>query len=85
MFQPAFALTMNNAKAALEAGLAAIRSGETQFDLGRVTAVDSAAVATLFAWQRAAAQQGAALSFSNFPPSLRSLADLYGVSELLDL
>ncbi|MGV3655508.1 MAG: STAS domain-containing protein [Noviherbaspirillum sp.] len=83
MFQPAFPLTLNHANAALAAGLDALRSGETRFDMGQVTAVDSAAVAILLAWRRAAAQQGVALSFSNFPPTLHSLAELYGVAGML--
>ena len=52
-------------------------------DMGQAPAGDSAAVAILLAWRRAAAQQGAALSFSNFPPTLHSLAELYGVAGML--
>jgi phospholipid transport system transporter-binding protein len=83
MFQPNSALTLHNAKTALQAGLQAIQAGETQFDLAQVTAVDSAAVATLIAWQRAATERGATLKFTNLPSSLQSLADLYGVADLL--
>ncbi|HJV87861.1 MAG TPA: STAS domain-containing protein [Noviherbaspirillum sp.] len=85
MYRPALTLTINNARTALEAGLKAIGDGQTEFDLGDLTVVDSAAVATLLAWQRAAAAGGKSLVFRNLPASLQSLATLYGVTGLLHL
>lgn len=83
MFRSTLTLTVNNAKIALESGLRAIASGQTEIDLGHLTAVDSAAVATLLAWQRAARERGAKLTFTNLPPNLQSLAELYDVAGLL--
>ncbi|GAB3546109.1 STAS domain-containing protein [Noviherbaspirillum agri] len=83
MYRPAQTLTVHNAKTVLDAGLRAIEGGEAQFDLGELTVVDSAAVATLLAWQRAAQRQGSQLTFQNFPSNLQSLVDLYGITELL--
>ncbi|WP_136417809.1 MULTISPECIES: STAS domain-containing protein [Oxalobacteraceae] len=85
MYRPALTLTIHNAKTALDAGLRAIADGQTQFDLGDLSVVDSAAVATLLAWQRAAMTSGRTVVFSNLPASLQSLAALYGVTELLHL
>jgi len=82
-YQPADALTVQTAQAVLDAGLRAIAQGQQQIDLSRLTAVDSAAVATLLAWLRAARRLGRPLVFSQFPPNLQSLIDLYGVTELL--
>jgi phospholipid transport system transporter-binding protein len=82
MFQPA-ELTMANAGAALRAGLQAISSGQTEIDLVKATKVDSAGVATLLAWQRAANERKQALVFRNIPPNLQSLAYLYGVDSLI--
>lgn len=76
-------LTVNNAAQALEVGLRAIADGHTEIDLGALSAVDSAAVATLLAWQRAAAARGRTLRLSNLPPSLRGLIELYGATGLL--
>ena len=45
--------------------------------------VDSAAVAVLLAIKRRALAEGQALAFVNITPSLHTLADLYGVEELL--
>ena len=50
-----------------------------------LTQIDSAAVAVLLAWQRAAAQRGQALALAGVTPQLRSLASLYGVEGLLGL
>ncbi len=83
MFRPTLTLTVNNAKTALEAGLHAITSGQTEIDLAQLTVVDSAAVATLLAWQRAALKQGALLKLINLPANLQSLIALYGVTDLL--
>jgi len=77
------ALTVDNATAALEHGLAAIRAGQTVFDLGNVVSVDSAAVSVMLAWQRAAAEAGIRLELQNLPASLRSLTKLYGVCSLV--
>jgi phospholipid transport system transporter-binding protein len=52
-------------------------------DLERIEAVDSAGVALLLAWKRRAAVEGKPLAFAHLPPSLASLAQLYGVEELL--
>lgn len=83
MFRPTLTLTINTAKTALEAGLRAIESGQTEIDLAQLTVVDSAAVATLLAWQRAARALGHSLVFSNPPANLQSLVRLYGVADLL--
>lgn len=85
MFEPSLPLTMSGATAAQAEGLHAVESGETVFDLAAVTAVDSAAVAILLSWRRAAQACGAALAFHNPPLALSSLATLYGVSDLLEL
>jgi phospholipid transport system transporter-binding protein len=82
-YRPALTLTVHNAKTVLDAGLRAIADGQTQFDLAELTAVDSAAVATMLAWQRAARSSGKSLVFSNLPINLQSLVNLYGLSDLL--
>ncbi|WP_019139647.1 STAS domain-containing protein [Noviherbaspirillum massiliense] len=85
MFKPALTLTFNNAKTVFEAGLQAIASGQAEIDLGALTAVDSSAVATLLAWQRAARGAGHSLTFHNIPAGLQNLASLYGVADLLHI
>jgi phospholipid transport system transporter-binding protein len=76
-------LTMLDAGQSLRQGLDAIAAGQTSIDLGGLTSLDSAAVATLIACQRAAQAKGAKLHFTQVPASLKSLAQLYGVETLL--
>ena len=76
-------LTVSNATAALEQGVAAIASGQSVFDLRNVQAVDSAAVSVMLAWQRAAQQAGLKLELKNLPANLKSLTKLYGVCSLV--
>ncbi|WP_343730983.1 STAS domain-containing protein [Duganella sp.] len=76
-------LTVLNASAALERGLAALRAGQTVFDLRHVLTVDSVAVSVMLAWQRAAQAAGTNLQLKNLPPALQSLTKLYGVCSLL--
>lgn len=83
MYRPALTLTMQNAQTVLDAGLRAIAGGQTVIDLADLTVVDSAAVATLLAWRRAASHTGKTLVFNNPPANLQSLLKLYDVQELL--
>ncbi|MEA5097624.1 MAG: STAS domain-containing protein [Burkholderiaceae bacterium] len=85
MLETALPLTLQNARTALAEGLRAIEAGQTAFDLSRVEALDSAAIAILLAWQRAARARGTNLDFHNPPSVLCSLAALYGVAELLHI
>jgi hypothetical protein len=47
MYQPKYAMTVDHAQAALEDGLRAIGTGQTQFDLSEVTSVDSSSVSPI--------------------------------------
>lgn len=78
-------MTMDSASALLVAGLTAMADGEAEFDLAAVADVDSAGLAILFGWQRAAQRNGKTLRILNPPRNLASLAEVYGVSELLPL
>jgi len=52
-------------------------------DFAAVTGVDSSAVALLLEWRRRAAALGKTLVFVNLPANLLALAELYGVTELI--
>jgi phospholipid transport system transporter-binding protein len=66
-------------------GARAIITGSPIIDLSGVTEADSAAVATLLAWTRLAEDHNLTLSIVGCPQSIRSLAVLYGVADLLPL
>jgi phospholipid transport system transporter-binding protein len=74
---------MSNAAEVAVLGRAAIERGDVEFDLSGVSRCDSSAVAVLLEWRRAAQQRGVALKVSGLPPGLVSLAQVYGVMDLL--
>ncbi len=76
-------LTLQTATASLGQGVAAIKAGQTVFDLAGLKVADSSAVALLLAWKRAARKAGVSLSYVNIPAGLQSLAALYGVDDFL--
>ena len=76
-------ITMGNASSALAALVQAIDRGESVIDLAALTHSDSSAVAVVLAATRYAQQAGKAVRFSGVPPSMASLAKLYGVEGFL--
>lgn len=77
------ALTFESAASVLNSSREAALPKTGIVDLTRLSSVDSAAVAVLLAWQRRAASEGMALSFTGVPSTLAALAELYGVEELI--
>lgn len=77
------ALTMDTVAARLAEGRALAGEGGFVVDLSAVTECDSAALALLFDWMRAAGRAGAEVAVRGLPAGLLSLAELYGVAELL--
>lgn len=78
-------MVMANAGGLLEAGRAVLQQKDETIDLKAVTEADSSALAVMLGWMRTAQARGGRLQFVNTPPGVRSLADLYGVAELLPL
>ena len=78
-------MTIAGALELKSSGESAIGAGTSVVDLSQVTDVDSASLAVLFDWLRTAREQGVALSIAHPPESVRSLAQLYGVADLLPL
>lgn len=76
-------MTLPAAKSLLAEGTAILTRADAVFDLAGVTDVDSSGLAVVFGWQRAAKRLGKNIRIANPPHNLRSLADVYGVSELL--
>ena len=68
-----------------EAGLQAIDRDGLTIDLAGVEEADSSALSLLLEWQRAARTRGFRIRYSGLPDNLRSLAEVYGVLELLAL
>ncbi|GAA5179200.1 hypothetical protein GCM10025771_20660 [Niveibacterium umoris] len=82
-------ITMETAAALLDAGRRLCGEVECSagrvIDLSGVTSVDSAALAVVLAWMRAAKAGGRSLQIEAVPAQLQSLAALYDLSDLLPL
>jgi phospholipid transport system transporter-binding protein len=76
-------ITMGNVTKVLEESGPLFEAPSVVVDLAGVTDVDSAAVSLLIEWRRQAGAKNRRIEYVNLPTNLRSLADLYGVSELL--
>lgn len=60
-------------------------ASEIQFDLSAVSQSNSAALALMLEWLKAAQKDQVSLSFSNFPEHLRQLARVYGIEQDLNI
>ncbi len=78
-------LTLGSVGRHLAEGRARAASGDLHVDLSGVTEADSAALALLLDWLRAAHGAGRRFTVSGLPDGLRSLAALYGIDTLLPL
>lgn len=78
-------LTIPQASSLLAQGAAYAAARDAQFDLAGVRQVDSAGIAVILGWMRAARQTGRTMTVANAPVALRSIAQLYGVEEILPL
>lgn len=76
-------MLMDRSRALLEAGRAAMVQGENVFDLSEVAEADSSAVAVMLGWLRSAESLRSTVKFAQIPAGVRSLAELYGVNDLL--
>ena len=76
-------VTIETHVALREAATPYIGQSDWPLDWSEVTEVDSSALSLLFAWERASQVQGRTIRVSSLPPNLKSLAQLYGVAELI--
>jgi phospholipid transport system transporter-binding protein len=76
-------VNLEHAVALLERGNELFTAPQMTLDLAAVTEVDSTALSLLLEWRREAARNGRSIRYLNLPANLRSLAELYGVAELL--
>ncbi len=60
-----------------------IEGDDVVVDLAKVTGADSSALSLLLEWTRQSRAAGRRVAFANAGPNLRSLAELYGIVDLL--
>ena len=76
-------MNLDNVVQLLAEGNGQFTASEVTIDLAAVTEVDSAALSLLLEWRREAGRNGRAIRYLNLPANLKSLAELYGIIELL--
>ncbi len=77
------AVNSGNVVALLEESRRLFTTPQITVDLAGLTEVDSAAISLLLEWRREAQRGNRKIVFANLPENLKSLARLYGVTELL--
>ena len=78
------ALTFDDAERVFAASRAAPLPASGVADFSGMTRADSSALAVVIALKRRAAAEGRQLAVANLPESLRALAVVYGVENLID-
>ena len=78
------ALTLDDAAAVLDASQSLPLPDSGVVDFSGLMHADSAALAVMLALKRRGSDEGRTLSIRGVPPSLRSLAAVYGIDHLLD-
>jgi len=76
-------VTAENVVSLLAQGVERFTAPSVTVDLAGVTEVDSSALSLLLEWRRAAVRDGREIRYRNLPASLKSLAELYGITELI--
>ena len=77
------AVIIDSVRTLLEGGRGYCVANDVTLDFSGVDEVDSSALALILEYRRAAESAGKRVSVSNLPASLESLADLYGVTDLI--
>ncbi|NDU91361.1 MAG: STAS domain-containing protein [Ferrovum sp.] len=77
-------LVMDSANTMLNEAKSVAASMDVTVDFSGVTDIDSSALALMLQWRREAEAAGRTVTFEGVPDNLRVLAELYGVSFLLD-
>ena len=77
------AVIIDSARTLLEGGRGYCVADDVTLDFSGVEEVDSSALALILEYRRAAESAGKRVSVCNLPASLKTLADLYGVTDLI--
>lgn len=78
-------VTLASVASMLEPGLEQVRNGVRIVDLAEVAGLDSSLVAAVLAWMREAQRAGRRLELANPPQGFSTLAQLYGIGDLVPL
>jgi phospholipid transport system transporter-binding protein len=76
-------ITVQNVVELLDEGNDRFTEAEVTVDFAAVTEVDSSALSLMLEWRREAGRNGRTIRYLNLPANLKSLAELYGVTEFV--
>ena len=79
------AVTIDNVVALTKKGIALFDDRSLTIDLKKVTEVDSTIISMLLEWLRGMRKKNHSLQFINIPENLKSLIQLYGVTEIIPI
>ena len=74
---------IDSVRTLLEGGRGYCVANDVTLDFSGVDEVDSSALALILEYRRAAESAGKRVTVSNLPASLKTMADLYGVTDLI--
>ncbi len=77
-------LVMDTIDAVLSESGSAVAKADLTVDFSGATNIDSSVLALMMQWRRESEGTGHTITFERVPDNLRVLAELYGVSFLLD-
>lgn len=77
-------ILIGTANALLKASQQLAMQANTVVDLKEVGNVDTAAISLILEWKRRAKRENRVLALANMPDNLKSLAALYGVSDIVN-
>ena len=77
-------VVVGSAKAILTASQGFAITSNTAVDFAQVADIDTTALSLILEWKRRAQAENKTLSFIHLPANLSSLAQLYGVSDLIN-
>ena len=77
------AAIIDSVRTLLEAGRGSCVANDVTLDFSGVSEVDSSALALILEYRRAAESAGKRVTVSNLPASLKTMTDLYGVTDLI--
>lgn len=76
-------IVIGTASALLKASQQLAMQANTVVDFREVDNVDTAAISLILEWKRRAKRENGVLALMNMPENLKSLAALYGVSDIV--
>jgi phospholipid transport system transporter-binding protein len=77
-------VVISTVSAMLTASKSLALSADTIIDFAQVTDIDTSTISLILEWKRRAQRENQGIKLANLPANLKSLTQLYGVTELIN-